>query len=382
MLRSKLPENTLKTAIEILDAAEKNHAVDLACSVPDFNMSQKLIDSIARHISNGKNQYSPIEGIMPLRQATADVYFQEFGAQYNPETDITITAGSTEAVWTAISAIVHEDDEVIVFEPVYENYVPAIRLNGGTPIFITLKYPDYRIDWNEVIRWVNQRTKMIIISNPHIPTGAVLSEEDMQKLQKIVAGSKIVILSDETYGSFHYDTPISSVAKYPVLAKQSIVISSLGKSFNATGWKTGTCCAPADITAEIRKMHNYICNGSNTAIQYAFSDFLPGISNGELAQVRELYHRKRDLLCDLLKGSKYKLKPTEGSWFQTVDCSEVTPDPDTEFALKLVNQYGVAVFPMSMFYHDKSKSSVIRICFAREDETIKRGVEGLLKAAE
>ncbi|MBO4244058.1 MAG: aminotransferase class I/II-fold pyridoxal phosphate-dependent enzyme [Bacteroidales bacterium] len=382
MLRSKLPENTLKTAIEILDAAEKNHAVDLACSVPDFNMSQKLIDSIARHISNGKNQYSPIEGIMPLRQATADVYFQEFGAQYNPETDITITAGSTEAVWTAISAIVHEDDEVIVFEPVYENYVPAIRLNGGTPIFITLKYPDYRIDWNEVIRWVNQRTKMIIISNPHIPTGAVLSEEDMQKLQKIVAGSKIVILSDETYGSFHYDTPISSVAKYPVLAKQSIVISSLGKSFNATGWKTGTCCAPADITAEIRKMHNYICNGSNTAIQYAFSDFLPGISNGELAQVRELYHRKRDLLCDLLKGSKYKLKPTEGSWFQTVDCSEVTPDPDTEFALKLVNQYGVAVFPMSMFYHDKNKSSVIRICFAREDETIKRGVEGLLKAAE
>ena len=382
MLRSKLPDNTLKTAIEILDAAAKNQAVDLACSVPDFNMSQDLIDSIARHISNGKNQYSPIEGIMPLRQATAEVYLKEFGAQYNPETDITITAGSTEAVWTAISAIVHEDDEVIVFEPVYENYVPAIRLNGGTPIFITLKYPDYRIDWNEVIRCVNQRTKMIIISNPHIPTGAVLSEEDMQKLQKLVAGSKIVILSDETYGSFHYDTPISSVAKYPVLAKQSIVISSLGKSFNATGWKTGTCCAPADITAEIRKMHNYICNGSNTAIQYAFSDFLPGISNGELAKVRELYHRKRDLLCDLLKGSKYKLKPTEGSWFQTVDCSEVTPDPDTEFALKLVNQYGVAVFPMSMFYHDKSKSSVIRICFAREDETIKRGVEGLLKAAE
>ena len=382
MLRSKLPDNTLKTAIEILDAAEKNHAVDLACSVPDFNMSQNLIDSIARHISNGKNQYSPIEGIMPLREAIAEVYKREFGAQYNPETDITITAGSTEAVWTAISAIVHEDDEVIVFEPVYENYVPAIRLNGGTPIFITLKYPDYRIDWNEVIRCVNQRTKMIIISNPHIPTGAVLSDEDMQKLQKIVAGSKIVILSDETYGSFHYDTPISSVAKYPVLAKQSIVISSLGKSFNATGWKTGTCCAPSDITAEIRKMHNYICNGSNTAIQYAFSDFLPDVKGGELSVIRDLYHHKRDLLCSLLKGSKYIVKPTEGSWFQTVDCSEVTPDPDSEFALKLVNQYGVAVFPMSMFYHDKSKSSVIRICFAREDETINRGVEGLLKAAE
>ncbi|MBR6177756.1 MAG: aminotransferase class I/II-fold pyridoxal phosphate-dependent enzyme [Bacteroidales bacterium] len=382
MLRSKLPETTLKTAIDIIDAAEKYNAVDLACSVPDFNMSQSLVDSIAKHISNGKNQYSPIEGIMPLRKTVAEVYNQEFGAQYNPETDITITAGSTEAVWTAISAIVHEDDEVIVFEPVYENYVPAIRLNGGTPIFITLKYPDYRIDWNEVIRWVNQRTKMIIISNPHIPTGAVLSEDDMQKLQKIVAGSKIVILSDETYGSFHYDTPISSVAKYPVLAKQSIVISSLGKSFNATGWKTGTCCAPADITAEIRKMHNYICNGSNTAIQYAFADFLPDVLNGELSQVRNLYMHKRNLLCDLLKGSKYNVKPTEGSWFQTVDCSAVTPDPDSEFALKLVNQYGVAVFPMSMFYHDKSKSSVIRICFAREDDTIRRGVEGLLKAVE
>ena len=380
MLRSKLPDNTLKTAIEILDAAEKSHAVDLACSVPDFNMSQKLVDSIARHISNGKNQYSPIEGIMPLRQAIAEVYLKEFDAQYNPETDITITAGSTEALWTAISAIVHEDDEVIVFEPVYENYVPAIRLNGGTPIFITLKYPDYRIDWNEVMRWVNQRTKMIIISNPHIPTGAVLSDEDMQKLQKIVAGSKIVILSDETYGNFHYNTPISSVASYPMLAKQSIVISSLGKSFNATGWKTGTCCAPADYTAEIRKMHNYICNGSNTAIQYAFSDFLPDDGNGEIAQVRELYLHKRNLLCDLLKDSKYKLTPTEGSWFQAIDCSDVTADLDYDFALRLVTQYGVAVFPMSMFFHDKNKSNIIRVCFAREDDTIKRGVERLLEA--
>lgn len=382
MLRSKLPENTLKTAFEILDAAAKNNAVDIACSVPDFNMPQCLVKSIAKHISNGRNQYSPIEGILPLRTAMAGIYNKEFGAQYDPETEVTITAGSTEAVWTAISAVVHEDDEVIVFEPVYENYVPAIRLNGGTPVFIALKYPDYKIDWNEVMRSVNQRTKMIIISNPHIPTGKVMTDEDMRMLQKTIAGSKIVILSDETFGSFVYEGPLSSVSKYPVLAKQSIVISSLGKSFNATGWKTGTCCAPADYTAEIRKMHNYICNGSNTAVQYTFADFLNEVHSEALDQIRELYHHKRDLLCSLLKGSKYKFTPTEGSWFQAIDCSDVTPDPDTEFAIKLVNTHGVAVFPMSMYYHDKNKSSVIRICFAREDETIKRGVEGLLKAAE
>ena len=380
MLRSKLPENTLKTAFEILDAAAKNNAVDIACSVPDFNMPQCLVKSIAKHISNGRNQYSPIEGILPLRTAMAGIYNKEFGAQYDPETEVTITAGSTEAVWTAISAVVHEDDEVIVFEPVYENYVPAIRLNGGTPVFIALKYPDYKIDWNEVMRSVNQRTKMIIISNPHIPTGKVMTDEDMRMLQKTIAGSKIVILSDETFGSFVYEGPLSSVSKYPVLAKQSIVISSLGKSFNATGWKTGTCCAPADYTAEIRKMHNYICNGSNTAIQYAFSDFLPDDGNGEIAQVRELYLHKRNLLCDLLKDSKYKLTPTEGSWFQAIDCSDVTADLDYDFALRLVTQYGVAVFPMSMFFHDKNKSNIIRVCFAREDDTIKRGVERLLEA--
>ena len=380
MLRSKLPENTLKTAFEILDAAAKNNAVDIACSVPDFNMPQCLVKSIAKHISNGRNQYSPIEGILPLRTAMAGIYNKEFGAQYNPETEVTITAGSTEAVWTAISAIVHEDDEVIVFEPVYENYVPAIRLNGGTPVFIALKYPDYKIDWNEVMRSVNQRTKMIIISNPHIPTGKVMSDEDMKMLQKTIAGSKIVILSDETYGSFTYDGPLTSVSHYPIMAKQSIVISSLGKSFNATGWKTGTCCAPADYTAEIRKMHNYICNGSNTAVQYTFADFLNEAHAEVLDQIRELYHHKRDLLCSLLKGSKYKFTPTEGSWFQAIDCSDVTPDPDTEFAIKLVNNHGVAVFPMSMYYHDKNKSNILRVCFAREDDTIKRGVERLLEA--
>ncbi|MCQ2975993.1 MAG: methionine aminotransferase [Bacteroidales bacterium] len=379
MLRSKLPETSLKTAIEIINIAEQNKAINLACSVPDFNMSTTLINSVEKHMRNGKNQYAPIEGIMPLREAVAQHFNNKFGVEYNPETEITVTAGATEAVWATISAIVHEDDEVIVLEPTYENYVPAIRMNGGMPVFVSLKHPDYKIDWNEVIRSVNQRTRMIIISNPHNPAGMVLNDEDLQRLQKIVAGNKIIVLSDETYASLVYDTPMISVAKYPVLAKQSVVINSLGKTFNATGWKTGICCAPAEYTSEIRRMHNYICNGSNAAIQYTFAELLSNPNCDEVEKIKETYRHKRDLLTSMLQGSKYNFIPSQGTWFQTVDCSAISSENDVDFSMRLVKNYGVAVFPMSLYYHDKNKNNVIRICFAREDDTLKKGIEQLLK---
>lgn len=378
MLRSKLPETNKALTDLKKQFAQMENCVDLAAAIPGIDMPETLKKGIAKYIQGAKNQYAPVEGIPNLRKAVSDYYDQTFGHKYNPETEVTITAGATEALWAAITAIIHEDDEVIILEPSYENYVPAVRINGGTPIFVTLKHPSYRVDWNEVIRMVNQRTKMIIINSPHTPSGMTYTEEDFKNLQKIVVGNKITVLSDETFGALSYSTPFISIAKFPALAKQSIVISSLGKAFNASGWKTGTCAAPADITKEIRRMHNYICNGSNAPVQYAMADLM----NGDIFdKARDLYKKKRDLVCQLLKGSKYKVIPAEGTWFQLVDYSDITKDSDKDFCLRLAKDFGVLTYPMSPYYHDKQKTTVIRICFARPDELLKKGIERMLKAS-
>lgn len=380
MLRSKLPE-TIKTALAEVQklASETSGCIDLASAVPGLDMPQPLKNGIIKHIHDGHSQYAPVEGLYALRETVSGLYSSNHNRKYNPETEVTITAGASEAIWSAITAVVHEDDEVIIIEPSHENYVPAIRINGGTPLFVTLRHPDYRVDWNEVIRMVNQRTKMIIVNTPHTPSGMVYSDSDYKNLQKIVSGSKIIVLADETFGSLTYGKPFVSIAGYPALAKQSIVITSLSKALNATGWKTGVCCAPADITREIRRMHNYICNGSNAAAQYAISDLLSS-SPDILLKIRDAYQLKRDLLCQLLKNSNYKLVPSEGTWFQLIDYSAISTESDKDFCLRLIKDYGVVAFPMSVYYHGKTKDNVIRLCFARPDDVIRKGVERLLKA--
>ncbi len=381
MLRSKLPETTRTALGEIQKiASESSDCIDFAAAVPGLDMPQPLKNGIIRHIQDGRSQYVPIEGLEDLRKTMAGFYENFHSHKYNPDTEITITAGASEAIWAAITAVVHEDDEVIVIEPSHENYVPAIRINGGTPLFVTLRHPDYRVDWNEVIRMVNQRTKMIIINSPHTPSGMVYSDDDFRNLQKIVAGSKITVLADETFSSLTYGSKFVSIANYPALAKQSIVITSLSKALNATGWKTGLCCAPADITKEIRRMHNYICNGSNAAAQYAMSDLLKSAPD-ILLKIRDAYQLKRDLVCRQLKDSRFKLIPSESTWFQLLDYSAISSDCDKDFCKRLAKDFGVLAFPMSVYYHDNTKTNVIRICFARPDDIIKKGVERLLKAS-
>ena len=380
MLRSKLPESNKAILAEIKKIVEDNGAIDFASALPCVDMPAELSTLVEKYIRDGKNQYAPVEGIPELRKNISDYFETYYNHKYNPDTEITITAGGTEAVWAAITAIIHEDDEVIVIEPSYENYIPAVRINGATPIFVSLREPDYKIDWNEVIRMVNQRTRMIIVNTPHSPSGKVYCEDDFKNLQKIVAGNKIIVLCDETFSSLTYDQTFVSISKFPVLAKQTVLICSLSTALNATGWKTGVCLAPADYTKEIRKIHNYICNGSNAAIQYAMAGT---VNNSELfSKIRTEYKRKRDLLASLLKGSKYKFKPSQGTWFQTIDYSEVSSENDRDFALRLVKDFGVAVFPMSTYYHDKSKANVVRLCFSRPDDVIKKGVECLLNAQE
>ncbi len=379
MIRSKLPEKSKSALAEIKKiAAGSSDCIDLAAAVPGLDIPQQLKNGIAKHLQNVTSQYVPVEGLGQLREKIAGYLDRVHGYKYDPVSEITVTAGASEAVWAAITAIIHEDDEVIIIEPSHENYVPAVRINGGTPIYVTLKHPNYRVDWNEVIRMINQRTKMIIINSPHTPSGMVYTDDDYRNLQKIVVGNKITVLADETFSFLTFGKPFVSITKFPALAKQSIVVASLSKAFNATGWKTGVCCAPADITAEIRRMHNYICNGSNSTFQYAVSELLQ--NNPEiLEKIRDAYQTKRDLVCKLMANSKYKLIPSEGSWFQLVDYSEISTESDTDFCLRLAKDYGVAAFPMSTYYHDKTKTNVIRICFARPDEVLRKGVERLLK---
>jgi len=378
MIRSKLQEKPKNALAEIKRiAAENSDCIDLAAAVPGLDMPQQLKAAIARHLQNGTSQYAPVEGLSQLRNTIADYWKDVHGYQYDPDTEVSITAGASEAVWAAITAIVHEDDEVIILEPSHENYVPAVRINGGTPIFVTLRHPDYRVDWNEVIRMINQRTKMIIINSPHTPSGMVYSDDDYRNLQKIVVGNKITVLADETFSFLTYGKPFVSIAKFPALARQSIVVASISKALNATGWKTGVCCAPADISAEIRRMHNYICNGSNSTFQHAASELLKA-SPDILEKIRDAYQAKRDLVCSLLKESRYRLLASEGTWFQLLDYSDISQEPDTDFCLRLARDYGVAAFPMSTYYHDKTKTNVIRLCFARPDEVLRKGIERLI----
>ncbi|MCR5454855.1 MAG: aminotransferase class I/II-fold pyridoxal phosphate-dependent enzyme [Bacteroidales bacterium] len=377
MLRSKLPESAKTALKDLTKLAHADGCIDLMTTIPDCDMPEPLKKRLIAHFDGGCCRYAPLEGFPQLRRTMARYYEKNFGHRYNPETELTITAGSSPAVWAAITALIHEDDEVIIMEPAHSNYVPAVKINGGTPIFVTLKYPEYQVDWSELNRMINQRTKMIIVNSPHIPSGRIFTDEDFRNLQKIVVGNKIVVLVDETLSTTTYEKPYISAAKYPSLAKQTIIISSLSKSFNATGWKTGICAAPADFTKEIRRMHTYICNGSNPIAQLAINDLL---SQEEelLFKIRDTYKAKRDLLCSLLKGSQYQLVPAEGSWYQLVDFSAISKDSDRDFCLKLAKDFGVAAFPMSAYYHDKTKTSVIRICFARPDDTIREGAKRML----
>ncbi|MBQ3657573.1 MAG: aminotransferase class I/II-fold pyridoxal phosphate-dependent enzyme [Bacteroidales bacterium] len=379
MLRSKLPEGNYTLLNQIFDYAEKDEVIDFATPLPDCNIPQEIKDLVVKYIKSGKNQYAPNIGIPELRTSVCDYYFKRYSHKYTPEDEVTVTEGATEAIWAAITAVVHEDDEVIIIEPAAENYVPAVRINGGIPVFVAMKAPDYTIDWNEVIMSVNQRTKMIIISTPHIPTGKLLSDEDFRNLQKIIVGSKITVLCDESFSNICFEGQFTSISKFPLLTKQTVLISSLSRGFNTTGWKSGFCIAPKDYTVEIRKIHNYICNSGNSALQYAMSELL-NTKAGVFDIIRQEYRAKRDLLCTMLQGSKYKLTPSQGTWFQTVDCSEVTDQDNKDFALRLAKEYGVAVIPMSAYYHDKNRSNSIRICFARPDEIIRKGVERLIKA--
>jgi len=349
-------------------AAEQG-AIDLTQGFPELKASEELIELVHKYMLADNNQYAPNEGILELRKAISIATKQLHQNEYNPETEITITAGATEAIYSAITAFVDEDNEVIIFEPSYDTYSPVVRLNGGKPIYVKLQHPNYAINWEQVKMHITARTRMIIINTPHTPTGRLLTHDDFEMLSKIVANSNIVVLSDEVYEHLVYpENTFYSISMFPKLAERSIVVNSFGKMMNITGWKVGYALAPENLTKEIRKIHRFVTASINKPVQYAIAEHLSNSYNLELG---ELYSHKRNFFSELIEDTKFKVLPSEGTFFLLLDYSRVSTMKDSDFANHLTTKYGVACVPMSEFYHQKEDNKVVRICFAKSDEVLK-----------
>ena len=377
-VKSKLP-GVGTTIFSVMSAlANEQQAINLAQGFPDFNCSPKLIELVNHYMKMGMNQYSPMPGIMGLREKIAEKTEALYGAVYKPDTEITVVPGGTHAIYAAISAVVRDGDEVVVLEPCYDSYVPAIALNGGRAVFYELKYPDYHIDWNEVKKLINFKTRMIMINTPHNPTGSVLGESDMLQLQKILDNTDVVVLSDEVYEHIIFDNlQHQSVSRFPKLAERSFIVSSFGKTFHTTGWKLGYVLAPENLTKEFRKVHQFMAFCANTPIQYAIADYLNDTDT--YLQLNQFYEDKRNYFQKLVKGSNFKLLPCKGSYFQMLNYAKITQERDTDFAVRLTKEHKVASIPTSVFYHKNTDNNVLRFCFAKSNETMEKAAEKLMR---
>jgi methionine transaminase len=375
---SKLPQTGTSVFAVMTQLAREHDAINLSQGFPDFPVSEKLIELVTLHMRKGNNQYAPMPGLPLLRERIAEKTEVLYGAKYEPDTGITVTAGATQAIFTAISAFVREEDEVIVFEPAYDSYVPAIKLNGGVPIVSQLRLPDYSISWDEVKKLVSSRTKMIIINSPHNPSGSILSASDMDELERLTRNTGILILSDEVYEHIIFDgKKHESVCSYPGLAERSLVTCSFGKTFHATGWKTGYCLAPENLMKEFRKSHQFIVFCSNTPVQHALADYLEDPANYHGLSV--FYEQKRDFFINALKGSRFDLIPASGTYFQLLNYSKISDEDEMTFAKRLTSEFKVAGVPTSSFYSKTTNNGMLRFCFAKSEETLEKAAEILCK---
>lgn len=373
-IKSKLPEVGTTIFSVMSQLAQENGAINLSQGFPDFDCSEELIGLVNQAMLKGHNQYAPMAGVMALREAISNKTNKLYNAEYHPETEVTITAGATQAIYTAITAIIREEDEVIIFTPAYDCYEPAIKLNGGKPIFVQMHAPDYNVDWEQVKKLITQRTKMIIINTPHNPTGTILTTEDMLALEKIVKNTDIVLISDEVYEHIIFDgEKHQSVAKYPILAERSFIVSSFGKTFHNTGWKVGYCVAPKNLMKEFRKAHQFIVFSVNTPVQYALAAYLK--NENTYLSLNGFYQQKRDYFNDLIKDSRFKIVPSRGTYFQTLNFADITDEADTDYAIRLTKENKIASIPISVFYHYKLDEKVLRFCFAKENETLEKAAE-------
>jgi len=352
-------------------------AINLSQGYPDFHCSEQLVERVNYYMRKGDNQYAPMQGVMALRERIAEKTQALYHRAYHPADEITVTAGGTQAIYVAITAAVSRGDEVMLFAPAYDSYAPAVVLCGGVPVYVKMRAPDFRIDWQEVRSRLTERTKMILINTPHNPTGTVLSRSDLEQLREIVKNTNIIIVSDEVYEHIIFDHRHESVLHEPALAERSFVVFSFGKTYHVTGWKLGYVLAPAPLMEEFRKVHQFEVFCVNRPIQMALADFM-GYPE-EYLRLGEFYKRKRDLFNEYLKSSRFGLKPSDGTYFQLVDYSRITDEPDTALAVRWTKEAGVASIPISVFYPDKHDQKVLRFCFAKEDDTLRRAGERLCR---
>ncbi len=370
-ISSKLPRVGTTIFSTMSKLAMEHNAINLSQGFPDFECPQALVTAVNTAMKEGHNQYAPMPGVMRLREMIAEKTEELYGAKYNPETEITVTAGATQAIYTAISATIREGDEVIIFEPAYDCYEPAIELNGGKTIYLQLQAPDYTINWNEVKKRVNHHTRMIIINSPHNPCGSILTAEDMKTLEKITKNTEIIILADEVYEHIIFDGHRhESMAKYPNLASRSFIISSFGKTFHTTGWKVGYCLAPKELMTEFRKVHQFNVFCVNTPMQYGIAEFLKNKSHYN--DLGPFYQAKRDTFNKLLEGSRFSFVASPGTYFQLLSYERITKEKDADYAIRLIIENGLASIPISVFYHKPIFDNMLRFCFAKRDETLEK----------
>ncbi len=377
-ITSKLT-NTPTSIFAIMSKLALEHkAINLSQGFPDFDISGELIDRVAYYMKKGYNQYAPMTGVPELARVISEKVKNMHGVFYDPATEINITAGATQALYTAIAAFVRDEDEVIIFEPAYDAYAPAVRVNSGTVKYAQMEMPGYRINWEQTTRMLSSHTRMIIINTPHNPTGSILHDDDLKQLERLTKNTDIVVLSDEVYEHLIFDgNRHQSASRFPDLAKRSFVVGSFGKTFHATGWKVGYALAPENLMKEFRKVHQWIVFAVNTPIQMAMADYL---ANPETyLGLPDFYQQKRDTFLRLIKDSKFKVIPSYGTYFQCLDYSEISQDSDLDFAKYLISTHKIASIPLTAFYKNGEDNKVLRFCFAKKEETLQKAAEILCR---
>lgn len=377
-IHSRLPEVGTSIFTVMSRMAVEHGAINLSQGFPDFPVSAELIGLISQAMKDGYNQYAPMPGAPALKKVIADVIKLTYNHTVDPDTEIVVAAGGTEAIFSSIAALIGAGDEVILFDPSYDCYAPSVRLNGGTPVYINLNPPDFSIDWDLVRSKITARTKMIMINTPHNPSGAVLLEDDLKTLEALALKHDLIVLSDEVYERLIFDGfEHQSVLKYPALASQSIAVFSFGKTFHATGWKVGYTVAPANLTAEIRKAHQFVTFSVNTPVQMALSQYMTDPAH--YTGLGKFYQQKRDFFLEQIKGSSFEPMACHGSYFQLLSYKNISGKSEKEMAEWITKEHKVASIPVSAFYSDKTDNRLLRFCFAKKEETLEKAGQILKK---
>lgn len=377
-IHSKLPHIGTTIFTTMTSLAVQHDAVNLGQGFPDFEMNGELVELVNKAMRQGHNQYSHMAGLPLLRERIAQKVEMLYKTVISPETEITVTPGGTYAIYTALTTILQPGDEVIVFEPAFDSYLPNIEINGAIPVLIPLRFPDYSIDWEQVKKSITPKTKMIMLNTPHNPTGSVLSKNDIEQLSSIVTGTGIFILSDEVYEHLIFDgIQHESILRYPELYARSFVCFSFGKTYSCTGWKLGYCIAPPALMNEYRKVHQFNCFSCNHPVQHALATFMQQPQH--YLQLGPTFQQKRDYFQQLMSQTKFKALPSYGSYFQLYRYDDITDENEVDFAIRLTKETGVTAIPVSVFYKKEVNNKVLRFCFAKKETTLEQAAERLMK---